>query len=326
MEERIYNCKVITPMFLGGADGKTAELRAPSIKGVLRYWWRAIHGDLPLNELQEKEIEIFGGSNNEEQKKSKVTIRIEQNNLIIEKKSLPTYTNGVIVKKNNVNMNILNYLCYGIADLKKGMLRKYIAPNSTFKLIFTYDNLSDTQKKEIEDALLLTSLVGGLGSRSRNGFGKFLIQNNRLNDVNRIIQLIKNINNTEYASYTAISKQTKVFKLKGDSCSTWHETLKKLGDIYHEVRTGLEAKHEFEKRQYISAPIIVNKKSKTLIERHAKPYFLSVIPNNNKYDGYIFCIPYNYPNNLHRNLNNHKYQEVINEFNGKLEEKMETIL
>jgi len=33
-------------MFLAGADGVTPELRAPSIKGAMRFWWRACNGHL----------------------------------------------------------------------------------------------------------------------------------------------------------------------------------------------------------------------------------------------------------------------------------------
>lgn len=35
--------RLVTPMFLGGADqNNCAELRAPSIKGALRFWYRTI--------------------------------------------------------------------------------------------------------------------------------------------------------------------------------------------------------------------------------------------------------------------------------------------
>jgi len=47
-------------MFLAGADGKTPELRAPSIKGAVRFWWRAMNGCLSIKDLKEKESEIFG--------------------------------------------------------------------------------------------------------------------------------------------------------------------------------------------------------------------------------------------------------------------------
>jgi CRISPR-associated protein Cmr1 len=35
--------RIVTPMFISGADQSTAEIRAPSIKGVLRFWWRALN-------------------------------------------------------------------------------------------------------------------------------------------------------------------------------------------------------------------------------------------------------------------------------------------
>lgn len=49
METLTFTCKIITPMFLAGADGQTPELRAASIKGALRFWWRACHGHLKLD-------------------------------------------------------------------------------------------------------------------------------------------------------------------------------------------------------------------------------------------------------------------------------------
>jgi CRISPR/Cas system CMR-associated protein Cmr1 (group 7 of RAMP superfamily) len=36
--------EILTPMFLGGVDGKKqAELRPASVRGALRVWWRAWH-------------------------------------------------------------------------------------------------------------------------------------------------------------------------------------------------------------------------------------------------------------------------------------------
>jgi len=68
-----FSCESITPILMHGADGKT-ELRPASIKGILRFWWRAIHGDLPLKELKEKKGEIFGSMD----KKSSFGIKIQR--------------------------------------------------------------------------------------------------------------------------------------------------------------------------------------------------------------------------------------------------------
>lgn len=42
MNTIIFECETVTPMFLTGADSKKPEFRAPSIKGLMRFWWRAI--------------------------------------------------------------------------------------------------------------------------------------------------------------------------------------------------------------------------------------------------------------------------------------------
>ena len=60
MHKITFECETITPMFLSGADGATPELRPPSIKGALRFWWRAMNGHLSLPELKRIEGEIFG--------------------------------------------------------------------------------------------------------------------------------------------------------------------------------------------------------------------------------------------------------------------------
>ena len=69
MDKIILKCEIVTPMFCYGADGKTPELRAPSLKGALRFWWRAIHPNLDLERLKKEETEIFGGSGDDEAKK-----------------------------------------------------------------------------------------------------------------------------------------------------------------------------------------------------------------------------------------------------------------
>jgi len=73
MKTVTFICESITPMFMYGADGKTPELRPASIKGVMRFWWRAIHGDLSLKELHKKEGDIFGST----EKRSSFSIKIK---------------------------------------------------------------------------------------------------------------------------------------------------------------------------------------------------------------------------------------------------------
>ena len=57
--------RVVTPMFCGGANPGHAELRIPSFKGVLRFWWRALawsrqDGDLEM--IRREEDKLFGSA------------------------------------------------------------------------------------------------------------------------------------------------------------------------------------------------------------------------------------------------------------------------
>jgi len=67
-------------MFLAGADGQTPELRPPSVKGLMRFWWRAKNEHLSPEELKKEEGEIFGASD-EKIGKSKFSIRVFSSNL-----------------------------------------------------------------------------------------------------------------------------------------------------------------------------------------------------------------------------------------------------
>lgn len=54
--------EIVTPMFLGNSDQKATAIRPTSIKGALRFWWRAMNGDLSLTELAKKEARLFGST------------------------------------------------------------------------------------------------------------------------------------------------------------------------------------------------------------------------------------------------------------------------
>ena len=44
MQEVTFTLQTITPLFLAGAEQDSAELRAPSFRGAMRYWLRALVG------------------------------------------------------------------------------------------------------------------------------------------------------------------------------------------------------------------------------------------------------------------------------------------
>ena len=48
MQEVIFDLQTITPLFLAGADQQAAELRAPSFRGVMRYWLSGASGNYDI--------------------------------------------------------------------------------------------------------------------------------------------------------------------------------------------------------------------------------------------------------------------------------------
>lgn len=166
MDTITFECEVITPMFLAGADGTTPELRAPSIKGALRFWWRAMNGHLvgedgDLTLLKEKEAELFGGSGKEDTK-SKVSLRV-----VIDEDTFEYFnftTDGATFSK---HIQYLMYPFYHHATERDGIKK------GVFKVIMTsYDRES---LSVFANTFYLLSILGGLGTRSRRGMGSFKI-------------------------------------------------------------------------------------------------------------------------------------------------------
>lgn len=157
--------KITTPMFLGGAEQeKSPELRPPSFKGLLRFWFRAVA--LPKceswKEVQKLEKELFGSTDGQS---SFFLSIVEQKNIFR-------------VESNNQNENLRNkhglfYLGHRLINYRGQLQRPYLKSGG----IFTIRLLLKKKKapKETEFFLPLTlktlGLFGGAGARSRRGFG-----------------------------------------------------------------------------------------------------------------------------------------------------------
>ncbi|OOP55636.1 MAG: type III-B CRISPR module RAMP protein Cmr1 [Candidatus Brocadia carolinensis] len=168
-----FEIETVTPMFLAGADGKTAELRTASLKGLLRYWWRAFQAESDLSKLRDKEAKIFGSI----ERGGSFSIQMKHESFKSTRNKLPNHP--VPVEGKTFTINILEYLAYGTYEYERGkgnvFARDYIPPNTKFSVILNFFN--ENYKKEILKAFYVFSLFGGVGSRNRNGFGCFEILN-----------------------------------------------------------------------------------------------------------------------------------------------------
>ena len=105
--------EITTPMFLGGANQEnTAELKSTSVKGVLRFWYRAInYGRYQEHEkIKQHEDYIFGSTKSQ----SKLYLNLGEERL-----EITTYDNNNEKRFRTLFKQGASYLGYGL-DYEKG--------------------------------------------------------------------------------------------------------------------------------------------------------------------------------------------------------------
>lgn len=136
--------ETITPLFLRGHDNRTPELRPPSVKGMLRYWWRASQV-LPVPQLHDEEAALFGSAGGEESGRSTIQIRIPP-------ADMETGAYPPLPHKNNFR-------------------REAFRPGQRFDVLLRRGPRCPVSLDQIQALARLAFTVGGLGMRSRRGFG-----------------------------------------------------------------------------------------------------------------------------------------------------------
>lgn len=171
MQTITFTCEVITPMFLAGADGTTPELRPASIKGALRFWWRAMNGHLPIDEMRKLEGEIFGST----EKRSKIIIKESKPSADYSPLKYDGNSSSFMLphkpkpKDNEKDLRSINkaFLQKSTFQIEFMLTGSISVKNTNYNYTFTIDSL--------KNLFILTSILGGLGKRSRRGFGSFKI-------------------------------------------------------------------------------------------------------------------------------------------------------
>lgn len=190
--------RIQTPLFLGGVDPHQAEMRVPSIKGALRFWYRAV--DPAYTRMEE---DLFGSAQ-AGKGQSRFLIRMETSSL----------KSDVIRKKDKQmleKLKKLSYLSFFLtpnskekkASLtphsgkkkKKGSRtpnseeeqgRGYLAPKQDlkFSIVLRPPVKGEENPPEAWHSVLasvwLLGHIGGLGSRSRRGFGTVALKSWKL--------------------------------------------------------------------------------------------------------------------------------------------------
>jgi hypothetical protein len=171
--------QVTTPLFNGGNGSGAIEpdgtgIRIPSLRGAMRFWFRALAGtvtgpDLAL--LARLEQQVFGGTDNA----SPVRLRIPRRPALTEPAGphsfLPRPHASRREREEHPGYWIIYLLGQGLGNLRDCTLsRPYVAPGECFDLKIRFG--SDPSHAALALASLwLTCAYGGLGARTRRGFG-----------------------------------------------------------------------------------------------------------------------------------------------------------
>ncbi|NLO90107.1 MAG: type III-B CRISPR module RAMP protein Cmr1 [Clostridia bacterium] len=227
---------ITTPLFMGGAvHDKCAdpELRVPSIKGLVRFWFRAVAWPSmrSVEEIWEKEKELFGSADGQ----GKFLFSSQSSDLKI----------GVPDSQKPIGLSYLGYGTYGS--------RKFFQPGDRFTLELKF---REHRKKKVTDedidylkkSLTALGLFGGAGSRSRRGFGSLTLTNleidgkrvwSKPNSFEELEERIRSFiselsirdlsEEDDFPPYTSFSSQTRVSVVDGSSSENALRLLNKIG-------------------------------------------------------------------------------------------------
>ncbi len=164
-----YEIELTTPLFSSGArtDGP-AELRPPSIRGAMRFWFRAMMGSVihELNQLQKQEARVFGSTSG----RSPLTVRVQPVTINEGRQGNPLAP---------ANFNMLTYLAgqgllrYDNQTRSFLLSRNCFLPGSRFRVTLLW--WGSGQDAVVQGCFRLLELFGGLGARTRRGFGGFRV-------------------------------------------------------------------------------------------------------------------------------------------------------
>ena len=144
MPRTTLNLETVTPMFLHGHDNKILELRPPPFKALFRYWWRTVQ-DCEVEPLRRTEAKLFGSTDG----KAPLSIRT--------------------LGKTNLDKIRYKPLPHKPDNDRRGIKMPAYKASQSFELYLITKNEPDACRyKQIAK---LGFLLGGVGNRSRRGFG-----------------------------------------------------------------------------------------------------------------------------------------------------------
>ncbi|MBO0792121.1 MAG: type III-B CRISPR module RAMP protein Cmr1 [Ktedonobacteraceae bacterium] len=341
MQEVIFTLRTLTPLFLAGADQTTAELRAPSFRGLMRYWQRALVGGLigttshDIETVKTVETAVFGATDTG----SAVSIKVSAIS-----SGPKEFTEQTSVRMGGTRRATgKGYLLWSMAKsgrADRGNLkpaRWYFPPGTSFQVTLSARDQNAMRFKQAITAFWLLAHLGGVGSRSRRCAGSLAVQAVQGDTGNLSFNVSKNIQALKLQIEQGIREAKKVIQevcqleqrsvkqaqfdiLTQGLCRIWilqdeqpwssaEMAMQRLGENLQSYRSHIA----IERRKIFGLPLppIINK-------RRASPLLLRVAElQDNKYVGIAVLFK---TTGSDVSLGDYKFiEDWINEFHGRQE-------
>ncbi|MFW6106646.1 MAG: type III-B CRISPR module RAMP protein Cmr1 [bacterium] len=292
--------RIVTPMFCSGADQSTAELRIPSFKGALRFWWRAAewarlcaanHGDVPraVAALRTEEASLFGSRD------------AGQSRIVLSTQWAPLDDSKLVRNWPNSSSVGSTYMGFGITESGRPGTRNHkphrigVPCAREFQLACRVRPAAKrVDTASVARAMRLLGLLGGLGSRSRRGFGSLAITSidgqaclcESFEEYRKQIgdALTSEARNDTFPPFTAFSSQARIANVcKAGDVFQAHD---RLGERYREFRGQLGPYRGATKK-----PLGLPLKDVDEQRRRASPLLMHVHPIGQEFVGSVLFLP-----------------------------------
>lgn len=221
IRKSVLTLQLLTPCFCSGADQESAEIRSPSIRGQLRWWYRALGG------TPEKEKEIFGGIHGE----------VQASSLVVRVGDLPPKGGCKNLKKMGLKTEKgpQGYLLWPLGSKSRGLFEPREDHFPSFSLHLMHRPLRGGRTLPSQ-TLLAFALFGTLGTRSRRGYGSLWPESIEINGEK--IAIPRNRQDVvQYAKQLLKGEDFRILSL-GEPQESWSKALDACADFLHRFRCG----------------------------------------------------------------------------------------
>jgi CRISPR-associated protein Cmr1 len=180
MQTVTFDVETLTPLFLAGAEQTKAELRAPSFRGLMRYWLRALVGGAEgtdargLEKVMKTETAIFGATDTGSAISVKVSGVSSEPREFTEQTSIRVGGQWQATGKGYLLWSMVKSGKVERGNFKPA--RWYFPPGTGFQLTLSARSKDDTRLKQAVAAFWLLTHLGGIGSRSRRCAGSISVR------------------------------------------------------------------------------------------------------------------------------------------------------